>query len=83
MARNGGETTGTASSFTRATCPAGVAPPPPAEASAEEKDRYWYTHVYQGDRVPQLTFRAVAMGAVLGMMMSVSLVSSSSATRWR
>jgi hypothetical protein len=28
--------------------------------------------VYQGDRVPQLTFRAVAMGAVLGMMMSVS-----------
>src|SRR5215204_6333189 len=49
-----------------------VPPPPPEDASPEAKDLYWYTHVYQGDRVPQLTFRAVAMGAVLGMMMSVS-----------
>jgi putative OPT family oligopeptide transporter len=44
----------------------------PAEASAEQKDAYWLTHIYQGDRVPQLTLRAVAMGAVLGMLMSVS-----------
>ena len=47
-------------------------PPPPESATPEEKDLYWYTHVYQGDRTPQLTFRAVAMGAVLGMLMSVS-----------
>ena len=47
-------------------------PPPPETASPDEKDLYWYTHVYQGDHTPQLTFRAVAMGAVLGMLMSVS-----------
>lgn len=45
---------------------------PPAHASAEDKDRYWLAHVHQGDRVPQLTVRAVAMGAGLGMLMSVS-----------
>ncbi len=32
----------------------------------------WYTKVYQGDTVPQLTPRAVAMGAVLGMLMSAA-----------
>jgi putative OPT family oligopeptide transporter len=46
--------------------------PLPREATPEEKDRHWYQTLYQGDRVPQLTFRAVAMGAVLGMLMSVS-----------
>jgi putative OPT family oligopeptide transporter len=47
-------------------------PPLPNDASPEQKDLHWYTHVYQGDRVRQLTFRAVAMGAMLGMLMSVS-----------
>lgn len=47
-------------------------PPLPRDASPEQKDFHWYTHVYRGDRVPQLTFRAVAMGAMLGMLMSVS-----------
>ena len=47
-------------------------PPLPSDASPEQKDLHWYTHVYRGDRVPQLTFRAVAMGAMLGMLMSVS-----------
>jgi putative OPT family oligopeptide transporter len=42
-----------------------------ADASAEEKDRHWYVTTYQGDRVPQLTVRAVLTGAVLGMLMSV------------
>ena len=41
-------------------------------ASPEEKDRHWYQTCYMGDHVPQLTFRAVAMGAILGMLMSVS-----------
>jgi len=45
--------------------------PLPADASAEEKDRHWYTTMYQGDRVPQLTVRAVLTGAVIGMLMSV------------
>jgi len=48
-------------------------PPPLApSATADEKDRHWYTYVYQGDRVPQLTARALLMGAVLGMLMATS-----------
>jgi putative OPT family oligopeptide transporter len=47
-------------------------PPLPSDASPEQKDLHWCTHVYRGDHVPQLTFRAVAMGAMLGMLMSVS-----------
>jgi putative OPT family oligopeptide transporter len=47
-------------------------PPLPSDASPEQKDLHWYTHVYRGDRLPQLTLRAVAMGAMLGMLMSVS-----------
>lgn len=44
----------------------------PATATPEEKDAHWYRHVYQGDRVPQLTLRAVLMGAFLGTFMAVS-----------
>ena len=46
--------------------------PLPHDASPEQKDRHWFETCYMGDRMPQLTFRAVAMGAVLGMLMSVS-----------
>ena len=42
------------------------------DASPHEKDRHWYETCYMGDKMPQLTFRAVAMGAVLGMLMSIS-----------
>ncbi|HZW11413.1 MAG TPA: OPT family oligopeptide transporter [Phycisphaerales bacterium] len=42
------------------------------DATPEEKDHHWFTHVYQGPDVPQLTLRAVLMGAVLGMAMSIS-----------
>ena len=42
------------------------------EATPDQKDLHWYTHVYQGDRMPQLTFRAVTTGAVLGMLMAAS-----------
>lgn len=49
-----------------------VIPPIAEDATPEEKDEHWFRHAYQGDRMPQLTFRAVAMGAVLGMLMSVS-----------
>ncbi|USN98705.1 MAG: OPT/YSL family transporter [Phycisphaeraceae bacterium] len=47
-------------------------PPLPEDASPEEKDHFWYTHIYRGERVPQLTLRAVLMGAVIGMAMSLS-----------
>ncbi len=44
----------------------------PEDATPEEKDHFWYTHIYRGDRVPQLTVRAVVMGAIIGMAMSIS-----------
>src|SRR6478735_8532469 len=74
MAKSGSGTTGSGVIDEGAAASAeGLLPPaPPEDASGEEKDLYWFTHVYQGDRMPQLTFRAVAMGAVLGMMMSVA-----------
>lgn len=46
-----------------------------AELSAVEigsSDARWLNHVYQGDRVPQLTFRAVLIGGLLGSLMSIS-----------
>lgn len=50
-----------------------TAPPPlPENATPDEKDAHWFRHVYQGDRMPQLTVRAVLMGGVIGMLMSVS-----------
>ena len=55
-------------------------PPPPAipelpdSATPDEKDEHWLTHVYQGDKQPQLTVRAVLMGGVLGMFMSISKI---------
>jgi uncharacterized oligopeptide transporter (OPT) family protein len=44
----------------------------PADASPEEKDLHWFRHYYQGDRMRQLTVRAVFMGGILGMFMSIS-----------
>ena len=45
---------------------------PDEELSYEEIQGKWYREVYQGDKVPQLTFRAVIMGGILGSLMSVS-----------
>ena len=53
--------------------PAAVPVPPlPPEATPEEKDEHWFRHVYQGDRVPQLTLRAILMGSFLGFFMAAS-----------
>lgn len=38
----------------------------------EEKDLYWFKHHYRGATQRQLTLRAVLMGGVLGMFMSIS-----------
>jgi OPT family oligopeptide transporter len=43
-------------------------------AAPEEIERHWFEHVYQGDRMPQLTLRAVVMGMLLGVLMCVSNV---------
>jgi uncharacterized oligopeptide transporter (OPT) family protein len=44
------------------------------KGTPEEIERQWFEQVYtgRGDRDPQLTFRAVIMGGVLGMFMSIS-----------
>lgn len=44
----------------------------PADATPQEREAHWLAHVYQGDRVKQLTLRAVLTGAILGMLMSAS-----------
>lgn len=38
----------------------------------EREQLHWLKTVYQGDNVPQLTFRAVIMGGILGSLMSIS-----------
>ena len=40
----------------------------------EEIERHWFENVYAGDRMPQLTLRALVMGMLLGMVMACSNV---------
>ena len=40
----------------------------------DEIERDWFQNVYAGDRMPQLTMRALVMGMLLGMLMSCSNV---------
>jgi uncharacterized oligopeptide transporter (OPT) family protein len=54
----------------------------PPDATPEQKDEHWFKHVYQGDRVPQLTWRAVIMGAILGMVMSAANLYTSLQIGW-
>ncbi|GJQ30577.1 MAG: peptide transporter [Phycisphaerae bacterium] len=54
----------------------------PPDATPEQKDAYWFQHVYQGDKVPQLTLRAVLMGGILGMLMAASNLYTTLAIGW-
>ncbi len=53
---------------------------PPATAEPERKrtpeeiERHWFENVYQGDKMKQLTARAILMGMALGMLMVCSNV---------
>jgi len=47
---------------------------PVVERTPEQIERYWFENVYQGDRLKQLTARAVIMGMGLGMIMACSNV---------
>jgi putative OPT family oligopeptide transporter len=49
-------------------------------AQISEED--WYEKVYQGDKMPQLTLRAVLMGGVLGSLMSISNLYTSIKVGW-
>jgi len=57
---------------TTATPDPAAVPPLPDNATPEEKDLYWLKHCYRGDQEKQLTLRAVMMGGILGMFMSIS-----------
>ncbi|MFZ4428798.1 MAG: OPT family oligopeptide transporter [Phycisphaerales bacterium] len=57
-------------------------PPLPPDATPEQKDAHWYKHVYQGDKVPQLTVRAVIFGGVLGMLMAAANLYTTLAIGW-
>lgn len=52
------------------------------EATGNYSQDYWLKNVYQGDRVPQLTVRAVLMGGVLGSLMSISNLYTSIKLGW-
>ncbi|MGE5176619.1 MAG: OPT family oligopeptide transporter [Hyphomicrobiales bacterium] len=45
-----------------------------APRTPEEIERHWFENVYAGDRMPQLTPRALIMGMMLGAFMSLSNV---------
>ena len=55
---------------------------PPAGSTQEEAEVAWLKEVYQGDSVPQLTFRALAVGVVIGAIMSVSNLYVGLKTGW-
>ncbi len=60
----------------------GKIPALPDNATPEEKDAHWYKYVYQGDRMPQLTWRAVIMGGFLGMLMSAANLYTTLSIGW-
>jgi OPT family oligopeptide transporter len=53
-----------------------------ASVSSGDPELEWLEHVYQGDKVPQLTTRAVLMGLVLGSVMAFSNLYVGLKTGW-
>lgn len=54
----------------------------PVNATAEQKDAHWFKHVYQGDKMPQLTLRAVLTGGILGMLLAASNLYTTLTVGW-
>jgi putative OPT family oligopeptide transporter len=52
------------------------------ELPVAEREAYWYKHYYQGDDAPQLTMRAILIGSILGMIMSLSNLYIGLKTGW-
>ena len=60
----------------------GDVPPLPPDATPEQKDAHWFKYIYAGDRMPQLTLRAVIMGGLLGMLMAASNLYTTLSIGW-
>jgi OPT family oligopeptide transporter len=56
-------------------------PQPGRRPTAEQLDAHWLKHTYRGD-MPQLTWRAMLMGALLGAFMSLSNLYVGLKTGW-
>ena len=54
----------------------------PEDATPEQKDAHWLKYVYQGDQMPQLTWRAVVVGGFLGMLMSAANLYTTLSIGW-
>lgn len=50
--------------------------------TAEEMEQFWIERVYQGDRMPQLTWRAVLTGGLLGSAMSIAHIYTTVKLGW-
>lgn len=57
-------------------------PPLPENATNEQKDEHWFKHVYMGNRMPQLTVRAVLTGGILGMLLAASNLYTTLSVGW-
>lgn len=53
-----------------------------SQSIVHQSELEWFANVYQGDRVPQLTLRAVIMGSLLGGFMSLSNLYVGLKTGW-
>ena len=56
--------------------------PETRKMTPEEIELEWYKTTYQGDNMPQFTLRATVMGALLGMIMSMSNLYVGLKTGW-
>jgi OPT family oligopeptide transporter len=55
---------------------------PTPEQTLEMDERTWYAKAYRGDKVPQLTLRAVGMGSVLGFFLAFTNLYIGLKTGW-
>lgn len=62
--------------------PASAAPADLLSLTPDEREAYWYRHQYVGAGVRQLSFRAVAVGSVLGSLMSIAALYTTLKIGW-
>ncbi len=61
---------------------AAALPHPPAGLSEDEQADWWMKNLYQGERMPQMTVRAIVGGMIIGGLMSISNLYVGLKTGW-